>query len=84
MDQAVPPFVVVLSQMAPSVPRTKTSITPLVGEVAAGDDVSFPPRFCQPDHDEPVYDLCLQSAVGALHKEVKAVCILRAHGRAGA
>ena len=37
-------------------PRTKTSITPLVGDVAAGDEVSFPPRDCQLDH-VPVYDL---------------------------
>ena len=39
--------------MAPSVPRTKTSITPLVGDVAAGDEVKAPPRLIQPDH-EPV------------------------------
>jgi hypothetical protein len=36
--------VVVLVQMTPSLPRTKTSITPLDGEVAAGDEVSIPPR----------------------------------------
>ena len=44
---------VVLSQMAPSVPRTKTSIEPLAGDVAAGDEVKAPPRLIQPDH-EPV------------------------------
>ena len=32
-------------------PRTKTSITPLAGEVAAGDEVRTPPRDCQLDHD---------------------------------
>jgi hypothetical protein len=30
--------------MTPSLPRTKTSITPLDGEVAAGDEVKIPPR----------------------------------------
>ena len=46
------------SQRAPSLPRTTTSITPLLGEVAAGDEVSIPLRDCQPDHDVPVYHLC--------------------------
>jgi hypothetical protein len=59
-DQALhdePPLVVVLPQMAPSLPRTKTSIAPLVGEVAAGEEVRAPPRECQLDHDVPVYVL---------------------------
>jgi hypothetical protein len=46
-DQALhdePPLVVVLSQMAPSLPRAKTSIRPLPSEVAAGDEVRTPPR----------------------------------------
>jgi hypothetical protein len=34
------------------VPRTKTSNTPLVGEVAAGDEVRDPPRDIQLDHEE--------------------------------
>ena len=37
LDQEVPPFVVFFDQRAPSVPRAKTSITPLAGDVAAGD-----------------------------------------------
>ncbi len=41
--------------MAPSVPRTKTSNTPLDGEVAAGDDVRCPPIETQLDHDVPVH-----------------------------
>jgi hypothetical protein len=53
LDQEEPPFVVVFSQMAPSVPRTKTSITPLVGEVAAGDDVRAPPREAHADQVAP-------------------------------
>ena len=45
--------------MAPSGPRTKTSMTPLDGDVAAGDDVRIPPREFQLDHDVAVsYDLC--------------------------
>ncbi len=40
---------VVLCQRAPSLPRTKTSITPLAGDVAAGDEVSFPPRGAPSD-----------------------------------
>ena len=51
--QELPPFVVVCCQRAPSVPRTKTSVTLLVGEVAAGDEVRDPPSDCQPDHPDP-------------------------------
>ena len=35
-------------------PRTKTSIAPLDGEVAAGDEVRTPPREAQLDH-EPLH-----------------------------
>jgi len=56
LDQEPPPFVVVFCQMAPPVPRAKTSITPALVDVAAGDEVRDPPRDCQPDH-VPVYDL---------------------------
>src|SRR5665811_2146226 len=38
-----------------SVPRTKTPITPLARDVAAGDEASSPLRDFQPDHDEPVH-----------------------------
>ena len=31
-------------------PRTKTSVTPKAGDVAAGDEVADPPRDCQLDH----------------------------------
>jgi hypothetical protein len=50
LDQEVPSFVVVFDQTAPSVPRTKTSQTPLtmLGVVAAGDDVADPPMELQP------------------------------------
>src|ERR1035437_2994538 len=41
--QEAPPFVVVFSQMALSLPRTKTSIRPLPGAAAAGSDVRMPP-----------------------------------------
>src|ERR1035437_7844564 len=51
--QVAPLFVVVLDQRAPSVPRAKTSITVLVGEVAAGDEVRDPPRDCQLDPPDP-------------------------------
>jgi len=47
LDQVAPLFVVVFSQRAPSVPRTKTYITPLLSVVAAGDDVADPPREVQ-------------------------------------
>ena len=50
-------FVVVCHQRPLSLPRTKTSIVPAAGDVAAGDDVRTPPRFSQLDHDVPVYDL---------------------------
>ena len=52
-SRRLPPFVVVLSQTAPSVPRAKTSITPAPGEVAAGDEVRNPPRDWYADHDAP-------------------------------
>ena len=51
LDHAAPSQA--LYQTAPSVPRTKTSITPLAGDVAAGDEVSPAPRDFQSDHDEP-------------------------------
>ncbi len=53
LDQVDPPFVVFLSHRALSVPRTKTSMRPLPGEVAAGDEVSAPPRVCQLDQVAP-------------------------------
>ena len=53
LDHAVP--LQSLYQAAPSVPRAMTSNTPLV-EIAAGDEVSDPPREIQPDH-EPVHVL---------------------------
>jgi hypothetical protein len=46
------------SQMAPSPPRTTTSITPIDGDVAAGDEVKPPPRNPHADHPDPtVYDV---------------------------
>ena len=60
--------------MAPSVPRAKTYITPLVGEVAAGDEVSFPPRDSQPDHDRAVTRFMPQGAVSTVYKDVKTAC----------
>jgi hypothetical protein len=38
---------------APVVSRAKTSTTPLAGDVAAGDDVSVPPRDSHADHPYP-------------------------------
>ena len=49
------PLLKEFSQRPLSVPRTKTSIAPLVGEVAAGDEVGDPPREIQLDHDVPVH-----------------------------
>ena len=43
-----------VSHRTPSVPRTKTSNTPLAGDVAAGDEVRDPPRDFQLDQ-EPVH-----------------------------
>jgi hypothetical protein len=42
--QVVPLFVLFTDQRAPLVLLTKTSITLVLGEVAAGDDVRTPPR----------------------------------------
>jgi hypothetical protein len=50
--QEAPPSVVVLVQMTSSLPRTKASITPFAGDVAAGDEVIIPPRDCH-DHVVP-------------------------------
>ena len=57
-------------------PRTKTSITPLVGDVAAGDEVRVPPRDCQADHADPIRMTVPERVVGALYKDVEAVSIL--------
>lgn len=39
-------------------PRAKTLVVPLPGDVVAGDDVSVRPRDSQfLDHEPPVYDL---------------------------
>jgi hypothetical protein len=51
------PLLYVLSQRPLSVPRTKTAMVPEDGDAAAGDEVSTPPRFSQPDHDVPLYHL---------------------------
>ena len=42
--QEVPLFVVFSDQRAPLLPRAKTSKYPGARDVAAGDDVTFPPR----------------------------------------
>ncbi len=55
-------------------PRTKTSITPLAGEVAAGDEVSFPPRDCQPDHDEPVHVFWYRTPSVPSYEDVETTC----------
>lgn len=55
LDQVPPPFAVVFSQMAPSVPRTKTSMIPLAGEITAGDEIRAPPRDCHADHPDPYW-----------------------------
>ena len=44
---------VVFSQMAPSVPRTKTSVRLLPGDAAAGSDVRIPPRDVDADQVVP-------------------------------
>ena len=62
--------------MAPSLPRAKTSIRPLPSEVAAGDEVSFPPRFCQLDHDVPIYDLCHRAPSWTLHQKMSDGCLV--------
>ena len=48
-----PPLVVVFSHRPLSVPRTKTSMTPLLGEIAAGEEVSLPPRDVDGDQLAP-------------------------------
>ena len=65
-------------------PRTKTSIVPLDGEVAAGDEVRTPPRDCPAGPREPFHVFMIQGAVRALYKDVEAVCIPRARRRSGA
>ena len=49
------PLVYVLSQRPLSPPRTNTSIMPLAGAAAAGDDVSCPPSGCQPVQELPPF-----------------------------
>ena len=60
-----------LYQTAPSPPRTKTPIWLPVVAVAAGAEVSFPPRVCQPDHEPPVNHLCHRAPSVPFYKDVE-------------
>ena len=68
-----PPSVVVLSQRALSVPRTKTSIAPLDGEVAAGDEVEDPAERSPVGPRCAIPALPPEGVVGAADKEIEAV-----------
>ena len=53
LDHGTPPSVVVLDQMPPSLPRTKTVIPPRFRDVAAGSEVRVPPRKVEFDQIVP-------------------------------
>ena len=60
------------SQRPPPPPRAKTSIAPVVGEVAAGDEVRDPPRdpSGRPTTIHPQY-FFPEGAAGACYKDVE-------------